>query len=43
MKCPRYKADLKASDLGEYGFVIIDVCQNCQGGVDPIGRTLTER
>lgn len=31
MECPKCKAELKASDLGEYGFVIIDVCPNCQG------------
>lgn len=31
MKCPKCNADLKASDLGEYGFVILDICPGCQG------------
>lgn len=31
MKCPKCSVDLKASDFGEYGFVIIDVCPECQG------------
>lgn len=31
MKCLKCDVDLKTSDLGEYGFVIIDVCPKCQG------------
>ena len=31
MQCPRCNDELKASDLGEYGFVIIDVCPKCEG------------
>ena len=32
MKCPICEnVDLRATDFGEYGFVIIDICQNCQG------------
>lgn len=31
MKCPRCKAELRSTDLGEYGFVILDVCTECQG------------
>ena len=31
MQCPKCKIDLKASDLEEYGFVIIDVCPICDG------------
>ncbi len=31
MKCPRCDVDLKSTDLGEYGFVIIDVCPDCRG------------
>ena len=31
MICPVCRVDLKSSDLGEYGFVIIDVCPTCQG------------
>lgn len=31
MKCPRCQRDLKESDFGQYGFVIVDVCQQCQG------------
>ena len=31
MKCQKCDVDLKTSDLGEYGFVIIDVCPKCQG------------
>jgi len=31
MKCSLCKVDLESSDLGEYGFVIIEVCPSCQG------------
>lgn len=31
MKCPRCNVDLKPSDVGEYGFTIIDVCPKCGG------------
>ena len=31
MECPRCRVPLKASDLGEYGFVIIDICPSCRG------------
>ena len=31
MKCPRCSIDLKSSDLGEYGFVIIGICPKCEG------------
>ncbi len=31
MKCPKCNAELKKSDLGQYGFVILDVCPNCKG------------
>ena len=31
MKCPRCNVDLTASDLGEYGFVVLDTCPTCKG------------
>lgn len=31
MKCPLCKENLRVTDLGEYGFVIIDICPKCQG------------
>jgi len=31
MICPKCEVDLETSDLGEYGFVIVDVCPTCQG------------
>jgi uncharacterized protein len=31
MKCSKCKVELKSSDLGEYGLVIIDVCPSCEG------------
>ena len=32
MNCPICKnVDLKSSDFGEYGFIIVDICPNCQG------------
>ena len=31
MRCPVCNEDLRTSDLGEYGFVVIDTCPSCQG------------
>ena len=31
MKCPKCVSELKTSDFGEYGFVILDVCPECEG------------
>jgi Zn-finger nucleic acid-binding protein len=31
MKCPTCKADLRTTDFGGYGFIKLDVCQDCQG------------
>lgn len=31
MICPKCNAELRKSDLGEYGFVILDVCPDCKG------------
>ncbi len=31
MECPVCNTDLEKSDLGKYGFVILDVCPQCQG------------
>ncbi len=31
MECPVCNTALQKSDLGEYGFVILDVCPQCQG------------
>lgn len=31
MKCPKCSVDLGRSDLGEYGFVILDICPDCKG------------
>jgi Zn-finger nucleic acid-binding protein len=31
MECPKCISELKTNDLGEYGFVVIDICQGCEG------------
>ena len=31
MKCPKCESELKTSDFGEYGFVILDICPGCEG------------
>ena len=31
MKCPNCDVDLRRTDLGEAGFVILDVCDQCHG------------
>jgi len=31
MLCPICKVDLKPSDLGEFGFVVVDRCPKCSG------------
>lgn len=31
MQCSKCNIELKTSDLGEYGFVILDVCPKCEG------------
>lgn len=31
MQCPRCHSELKSTDLGEYGFIILDVCPKCRG------------
>ena len=31
MKCPRCQIDLRTTDLGEYGFIVLDVCPQCDG------------
>lgn len=31
MKCPNCSEDLKRTDFGEHGFVILDVCSRCNG------------
>ena len=31
MKCPKCHSSLRTSDLGEYGFIVLDVCPRCEG------------
>jgi Zn-finger nucleic acid-binding protein len=31
MQCPVCNAELRQTDLGEYGLVVLDVCPQCQG------------
>ncbi len=31
MKCPTCKTDLRQTDYGEYGSVILDICPACEG------------
>ena len=31
MHCPRCDVELKKTDLGEYGFIVLDVCHECEG------------
>lgn len=31
MRCPHCEVDLIASDLGKYGFVVVDECPTCHG------------
>ena len=31
MKCPRCDVELKATDFGEVGFVVLDICPKCKG------------
>ena len=31
MQCPVCRVDLKQSDLGQFGFVVLDVCPQCGG------------
>jgi uncharacterized protein len=31
MRCPKCNAELKSSDLGQFGFVVLDVCPDCKG------------
>lgn len=31
MKCPRCDAELRQTDCGEVGFVVVDVCPSCRG------------
>jgi Zn-finger nucleic acid-binding protein len=31
MRCPQCDVDLNASDLGKYGFVVVDECSKCHG------------
>lgn len=31
MQCPKCQVELKQTDLGEYGLVILDVCEKCKG------------
>jgi len=31
MKCSLCNVDLEPNDYGEFGFVVVDICPNCQG------------
>lgn len=31
MQCPVCNVDLRRTDLGEHGFVVLDVCEKCNG------------
>jgi Zn-finger nucleic acid-binding protein len=31
MICPRCKVEMKKTDYGEFGFVVLDVCPKCEG------------
>ena len=31
MLCPACKTELRQTDLGEFGLVVLDVCPECEG------------